>query len=139
MACFTVSAVAAIGVGVARHIVKHHENKLALANREKPVEKFGSDVKWSKKLAYLELMLGSGSLILAAEHMIHGEVTPYPPFITAMSDPEETAVMWSEIGTVGVAMLLILLAAWGIGVLVVDAIKYRKRKAAPQLNKAEAK
>ena len=129
MACFTVSAVGAIGVAVARHIVKHHEKKLALEGREAPVEKFGSDIKWSKKLAYLELTLGSGSFILAAEHMIHGEVTPFPPFITAMADAEDTAVMWQEIGTVGVAMFGILIAAWAIGVVIADYVAYRKRKA----------
>ena len=128
MACFTVSAVAAVGVAVARHIVRHHEKKLVLEGKEAAPEKFGSDVKWSKKLAYLELTLGSGSIILAAEHMVHGEVTPFPPFITAMADPADTAVMWQEIGTVGVAMFGILVAAWAIGVLVVDYLKYRKRK-----------
>ena len=128
MACFTVSAVAAVGAGIARHIVKHQEKKLALSGAERPIEKFGSDTKWSQKLAYLELTLGSGSLILLAEHIIHGEVTPWPPFITAMQNAEDTAEMWHEIGTVGVGMFLILLAAWGLGVLLVDAFKYRKRK-----------
>ena len=133
MACFTVSAVAGVGVAVARHIVKHHENKLVLANREAPVEKFGSDIKWSKKLGYLELTLFSGSFILAAEHIIHGEVVPFPPFLTAMESAEETAEMWQEIGTVGVGMLAILVLAWAIGVFAVDFIKYRKRKQTPKL------
>lgn len=139
MACFTISAVGALGVAVARHIVKHHEKKLAIEGKEQPVEKFGSDIKWSKKLAYLELTLGSGSVVLAAEHMIHGEVVPFPPFITAMSSPEDMAEMFHELGTVGVAMFAILVVAWGIGVLVADYIKYRKRKAAPIAKIEEAK
>ena len=117
-------------MAVARHIVRHHEKKLAIEGKELPPEKFGSDVKWSKKLAYLELTLGAGSLVLAGEHIFHGEVTPFPPFITAMSDPADTAVMWQEIGTIGVGMLAILVVAWTIGVLVVDYLKFKKRKEA---------
>lgn len=137
MACFTVSAVGAIGVAVARHIVKHHEKKLELEHKEAPVEKFGSDTKWSSKLGYLELMLFSGSFLLAGEHIIHGEVAPYPPFLTAMQSAEDTIEMWQEIGTVGVGMFAILVVAWAVGVIVVDSIKYKKRKAL-SLNKEKA-
>ena len=133
MACFTVSAVGALAVAVARHIVKHHENKLIKEGKEPQIDKFGSDTKWSTKLAYLELTLGSGSLLLAGEHIIHGEVTPYPPFITAMQSAEDTAQMWQEIGTVGVGMLAILVAAWAIGVVIVDYFKFKKRKENPKL------
>ena len=129
MACFTVSAVAAIGVGVARHIVRHNEKKLELAGKAKEVEKFGSDTKWSTKLAYLETALFAGSVLLAGEHVLHGEVTPYPPFLTAAGEgPEAVSEMLHEMGTVGVAMLGIIVAAWAIGVLVYDYIKYRSRK-----------
>ena len=130
MACFTVSAVAAIGVGVARHIIKHHEKKnfdFKLDENKEP--KFGSEVKWSKKLGYLELLLWSGSFVLAGEHVIHGEVSPYPPFLTAAGEGSEAVrEMLTEMGTVGVTMLLALAVAWGIGVLVVDLIKFKKHK-----------
>ena len=128
MGCFAVSAIGAIGVGVARHIVKHHEKKLALEHKEQVPEKFGSDIKWSTKLAYLELTLGSGSLILLGEHIFHGEVVPYPPFFTAMEHAEDTRQMFYEIGTVGVAMFFLLIIAWAVGILIADAVKYRKRK-----------
>ena len=132
MACFAVSAVAAIGVGVARHIVKHHENKNALVVANQPKEyKFGSEVKWSKKLGYLELVLWSGSFVLAGEHVLHGEVTPYPPFFTAAGEgPDAVSEMFQEMGTVGVAMLVALVFAWGLGVFLVDFFKYRKHKKA---------
>ena len=78
--------------------------------------------------AYLELTLGAGSIVLAGEHIFHGEVTPFPPFITAMADPADTAVMWQEIGTIGVGMFAILLVAWAAGVVIVDYMKYRARK-----------
>ena len=139
MACFVVSTAVGVGTAIARHVVKHHEKKLELEGKVPEVKKFGSDVKWSKKLAYLELMLFSGSFILAIEHMIHGEITPYPPFFTAASDYNEAITMLKEMGTVGVSMLAILLGAWAIGVFVVDLIKYRKRKSIASLKKAEVK
>ena len=139
MACFVVSAAVGVGTAVARHVVKHHEKKLALAGKEPKVEKFGSDVKWSKKLAYLELMLFAGSFILAIEHILHGEIVPFPPFFTAASSKETALEMLREMGTVGVTMLAILVAAWAIGVFVIDLVKYRKRKAQANLKEVEAK
>ena len=131
MACFVVSAVAAIGVGAAKYVVKHHEKKNELTVNEPKEYKFGSEVKWSKKLAYLELMLWSGSFVLAGEHVLHGEVSPYPPFLTAAGEgPEAVSEMLTEMGTVGVVMLAALVATWAIGVLVVDFLKYRKHKMA---------
>lgn len=128
MACFLVSATVGIGVSVARHIVKHHEKKLELEGKTQLPEKFGSDIKWSQKLAYLELTLFSGSFLLAIEHILHGEVVPFPPFLTAASNPADLAEMLTEMGTVGVAMLAILLVAWGVGVLIADYFKFKKRK-----------
>ena len=128
MACFVVSATDGVGVSVARHIVKHHEKKLELEGKTQLPEKFGSDIKWSQKLAYLELTLFSGSFLLAIEHILHGEVVPFPPFLTAASNPADAAEMLTEMGTVGVAMLAILLVAWGVGVLIADYFKFKKRK-----------
>ena len=128
MACFLVSATVGIGVAVARHIVKNHENKLELEGKTQLPEKFGSDVKWSQKLGYLELTLFSGSFVLAIEHILHGEVVPFPPFLTAASNPADAAEMLTEMETVGVAMLAILLVAWGAGVAIVDYLKFKKRE-----------
>lgn len=138
MACFVVSTVAGVGVAVARHVVKHHEKKKELAGEAPKIEKLGSDTKWSKKLAYLELMLFAGSFILAIEHIIHGEIVPYPPFFSAIGEGG-TIEMLKEMGTVGVAMLGILLVTWVVGVLVVDYIKFKRRKAAPEAKKEGVK
>lgn len=132
MACFLVSATAAIGVGIAKYAVKHHENKFALERREEPKEyKFGSEVKWSKKLSYLEMTLWGGSFLLAIEHILHEEVVPYPPFLTAAGEGSDAVnEMLTEMGTVGLTMLGVLVAAWAIGVVVVDFLKFRKHKKA---------
>ena len=139
MACFLVSAAAGVGVAAAKYIVRHHEKKNELKVSEPKEYKFGSEVKWSKKLAYLELALFGGSFVLAGEHMIHGEVVPFPPFLTAMSSPADTAEMLHEIGTTGVLMFGLLVAAWAIGVFVIDLIKYRKHKKAATAKLEEAK
>ena len=62
--------------------------------------------------------------------MIHGEIVPFPPFLTAMSSQADAMEMLHEMGTTGVLMLGLLVAAWAIGVLIVDFVKYRKHKKA---------
>lgn len=128
MACFTVTTVAAIGVGVARHIVKHHEKKNQIAK----VEDVNADpLKMSSKLGILEVALFGGSFILAGEHILHGEVTFTFPFLTAIKEGQDAVkTMLTEMGTVGVGMLAIIVAAWGIGLLIRKMALRRKSKLA---------
>ena len=124
MACFTVTAAAAIGVGVARHIVKHNEKK-ADPTRVDPIKL--DDWSTSKKLGILELALFGGSFILAGEHLIHGEVSFKFPWLTAVSEgPEAVKEMLTEMGTVGVAMLLSIVGAWAVGLVIRHFILKRK-------------
>lgn len=127
MACFTVTTVAAIGVGVARHIVKHHEKKNEIVR----VENTNADpMKMSKKLGILELALFGGSFILAGEHIIHGEVTFTFPFLTAVKEGGDAVrTMFMEMGTVGVGMAVIIASVWGIGLLIRKMLLKRKAKA----------
>ena len=128
MACFTVTTVAAIGVGVARHIVKHNENKKD-PTKVDPIKLDTMTV--SKKLGTLELALWGGSFILAGEHVIHGEVTYKFPWLTAVAEGE-TMEMLQEMGTAGVGMLLIIVAGWGIGLLIRKLLLKRKAKLAKE-------
>ncbi len=57
------------------------------------------------------LMLG-GALVLAAEHAWHGEIVPWPPFLTAMKSPEDIPVVINEVTRVGGAMTLAVTGAW---------------------------
>ena len=66
-------------------------------------------------------MLWGGVLLLAFEHFWHGEIVPFPPFLAAMSSPEDTAEMLHEIATVGVSMAVIVTAAWGLVCAVAQA------------------
>ena len=124
MACFTVTTVAAIGVGVARHVVKHNEKK-ADPTRVDPIKL--DNVPFSKKLGILELGLWGGSFILAGEHVFHGEVTYKFPWLTAVAEGE-TIGMLQEMATVGVGMLAIIVASWGIGLLIRRLLLKRKAK-----------
>ena len=83
----------------------------------------------SKKLGVLELALWGGSFILAGEHLIHGEVSFKFPWLTAVSEgPEAVSEMLTEMGTVGVGMLGIIVGAWAIGLLVRRFLLKRKAK-----------
>ena len=139
MACFVVSAAAGVGVAVARHVAKHHEKKLELEGKPREIKKFGSDTKWSKKLGLLEMILFTGSFMLAIEHIIHQEIVPFPPFFTAAASYDEAIEMLQEMGTVGVAMFGILVVAWTITITLIDLYKYKKRNALPAEVKGEAK
>ncbi len=124
MACFLVTTAAAIGVGAARHIKKHNENKTPEINFD---EKFIN----AKKLGYLELTLWGGAVLLAGEHAFHGEITYKFPWLTAaIEGGEEVTTMLKEMGTVGVGMLAILVAAWFGGLFIARWLKNRKKKLA---------
>jgi hypothetical protein len=66
---------------------------------------------------WLIALLGGGVVALAVEHIAHGEVVLYPPFLTAMSSPAETAVMLSEMATIGSAMAIVCVLIW-VGMVV---------------------
>lgn len=61
---------------------------------------------------WLNSMLWGGVAMLAVEHIAHGEVVPYPPFLTAMKNPAEIGVMVKEMITVGGAMTLAIFGVW---------------------------
>ena len=82
-----------------------------------------------RKLHWLVKMALGGSFLLAIEHIYHGEITFFPPFLTAMKDPEDTKEMLHQIMTVGVSMAVLLVVVW-IGMVVVSEIADRRQVAA---------
>ena len=99
MACFLVAAT----VGV-----------FTTAFRNKIPEKY--------HIGWLNVMIWGGVLALLVEHVWHGEIVPWFPFLTAMSDPADTAEMLAEMGEIGVPMLLIILAIWAIMVFIANRV-----------------
>ncbi len=117
MACFLVSAAEAAVVTA----VKKAEEKKETASSGKE-EAAAVHVPLSKKLGWLSHMLWGGAFLLLIEHMWHGEIVPYFPFLTAMRSPEDTAEMFHEMATVGVSMAVLITVVWlgmvGVSVLI---------------------
>ena len=97
MACFVVPTAAAIVTTVA-----------------------GKKVPEKYHLNWLNSMLWGGVAMLAVEHISHGEVVLYPPFLTA-GFPE----VLPEMLKVGVPMTLIIFLIWGVMVAVAERMSKR--------------
>lgn len=119
MACFIVPVSEAIVTTIAQKIVKNHEEKT-----EK--KEFDGKIPFSKKLKVLNRMLWGGSGLLAFEHVWHGEVTPWFPFLTNAANPADLAEMLHEMATVGTTMALLVTAVWGVSMFAAEKIRSRE-------------
>ena len=99
----------------------HHEGSSEI------VEK----TSFSRKLKWLNNMLWGGSALLALEHVWHGEVVPWFPFLTAASDSSSRSEMFHEMATVGVSMAALITVVWVGMLLVVKSLEKRAEKALP--------
>ena len=131
MACFLVSAAEAAVVKAVESVEEKKEQQ-ALENGSENVS--ANVIPWSVRLRWLFNMLMGGAVLLAFEHVWHGEVTPWFPFLTAMSDPGDAAEMFHEMATVGVCMALLITAVWGVMCVAANAI-VKKPEAAVQETK----
>lgn len=115
MACFIAPAAEAVVVTAVYCAAKRKEKKVELEKYKSgvSVEELNSQISFSRKLSWLMIMLWGGVLLLAFEHFWHGEIQPFAPFITAMSNPEDTAQMLREVFTVGIAMAASVTLIWG--------------------------
>ena len=129
MACFLVSAAEAVVVTAVEKAEEKKEIKAAEAHEEVAEEK---KIPFSKKLKWLTYMLWGGAVLLAFEHVWHGEVVPWFPFLTAMSDPGDAAEMFHEMATVGVCMAVLITVVWIGMCLAADAIMKRPAKQAAE-------
>lgn len=112
MACFTVPAAEA----VVTTIVKKNAEKKGISAETHP---FLSKMKW------LNNMLWGGSALLAFEHIWHGEITPWFPFLTNAANPADAAEMLREMATSGVGMAALVTAVWIGMVVAANAIEKR--------------
>ena len=139
MACFLISAAEAVITTVATKIVEKKEKKqqdLKISFDGEKVES-ATKIPFSRKLKWLNRMLWGGSALLMFEHIWHGEVVPFFPFLTAASNPEDAAEMLHEMATVGVSMAVLVTLVW-LGIVGVTAlIEKRAEKEANALAKAE--
>ena len=126
MACFLVPAAEAIVTTIASRAMKKDTV---------PASEAEAKITFSSKLGWLNNLLWGGSALLAFEHVWHGEVTPFFPFLTATAEGE-TAEMLREMGTTGVGMAVLVTGVWAGMVLIAKAIE--KRPAAAEAETAEA-
>lgn len=85
----------------------------ALAITTTILQKTARSIAEKLKLGMLNALLWGGTILLAIEHVWHGEVTPWPPFLTAMATPLDIPVMLHEMVMVGAAMSAVITATWG--------------------------
>lgn len=128
MACVLVPAAEAVIVTTAAAIMHAKEKKRANALRAAQGENYVEKEGFSKKLFWLAYLLWGGAILLIFEHMWHGEIVPWFPFLTAAASPESTAEMLEEMATVGVTMAVLVTAIWGIMVAVSTAMEKRADK-----------
>ena len=133
MACFLVPAAEAVVTTIAAKAMQSKETKPETVK----VQMGGTDlieaekIPFSRKLGWLNKLLWGGSALLAFEHVWHGEVVPWFPFLTAASNAADAAEMLHEMSTVGVTMAVLVTAVWAGMLAVSSAIEKRAQKALP--------
>lgn len=122
MACFIVPAAEAVVTKVVEVVEEKREAAAEASGRDQ------ADVRipLSRKLSWLTWMLTGGAVLLMFEHVWHGEVVPYFPFLTAMYSPDATSEMLHEMATVGVAMAVLVTAVWAGICAAADAVVRRR-------------
>ena len=105
MGCFIVPATEAVVTTVVTKVVEKKEKKDGAEFEH---------AKFSTKLKNLNGLLWGGSALLAFEHVWHGEVQPFFPFLTAAESAESLTEMFHEMGTVGVGMAAAVTIVWGV-------------------------
>ena len=134
MACFAVPAVEAVAVTAVAFILQKRETARAtqvVAGTDSPIEEHKTTL--SRKLKWLRNLLFGGAFLLAFEHVWHGEVVPWFPFLTAAQEGSEAvAEMLHAMATVGVTMAVLITLVWVGMVLVSNALEKRAAKLQPQ-------
>ncbi len=129
MACFLAPAAEAIIVTVARTRVRKKE-EAAATEQDNPGNSSAEKtyaIPFSQKLGWLLKLLWGGCFLLAIEHIWHGEVVPWPPFLTAMNNPADIKPMLMEIASVGTSMCVLVTAIWAI--MLLAARHFEKKQA----------
>jgi len=131
MACFLVPAAEAIVTTIATKVMQKKEKSAAKQAETVSVQVDDETVEsaerlpFSHKMKWLNHLLWGGSGLLAFEHLWHGEITPWFPFLTAAENPDDLREMFTEMSTVGVTMAVLVTAVWG-GMVAISSIMEKK-------------
>lgn len=134
MACFIVPGTEAVVTTIVTKIIEKKEKaddakalregvELSELNRE----------KFSSKLKRLNGLLWGGSALLAFEHLWHGEIQPFFPFLTA-ANTGDLAETFHEMATVGVGMAAVVTIAWAAVTFVTSSIEKRENSSNVNMN-----
>ena len=115
MACFVVPmAEAMVATAVSKVLIKKEEQKSMQEIEDGFINDTGSCRIGARQIKKLSNFLWGGSGLLAFEHLWHGEIMPYFPFLTAANNPADFAQMIHEMSTVGVTMAVVVTLFWGV-------------------------
>ena len=132
MACFLVPAAEAAVMTIVTKVVASREKETEAVK----IEGTGGEVQTvrrftlAQKLRWLTNLLWGGAVLLMYEHVWHGEVAPWFPFLTAAADPGDAAEMLHEMATAGVMMAVLVTAVWAVMLLGAHVIERRALKEA---------
>ena len=74
-------------------------------------------------IEWFNMLVLGGSAGLFLEHMASGEITPYPPFLTAMESQAAFNTMIAEIISIGIPMLAACTLVWAGMVYTANKLK----------------
>ena len=115
MACFVVPmAEAMVATAVSKVLIKKEEQKSMQEIEDGFINDTGSCRIEARQIKKLSNFLWGGSGLLAFEHLWHGEIMPYFPFLTAANNPADLTKMLHEMSTVGVTMAVVVTLFWGV-------------------------
>ena len=128
MACFLVSAAEATIVTVTSKVMEKKETAVSAEGHTTVGTECSHKIPFARKLKWLANLQWGGAALLAFEHVWHGEIVPWAPFLSAMADPADAAEMFSEMATTGVGMALLTTAVWGCMLAVVASMEKKAAK-----------
>jgi len=91
---------------------------------KKKADKSGKEQNmFIEKMNWLNNMLWGGSALLAFEHIWHGEIVPFFPFLTNAANPVSAQEMLFEMATSGVGMAVLVTGVWAVMVMAAKHIE----------------
>lgn len=125
MACFLVPTTEAIVTSVASKKLNAYVDESEASDLT---------IHFIKNMKTLNSMLLGGSALLMFEHLWHGEITPFFPFLTAASSPQQFTAMLKEMATVGVTMALFVTFVWVVMTLVIFKMQLSHTKVSEEVH-----
>ena len=139
MGCFLVPAAEAVITTAATKVLQRKEStpETVHISLDGVTSTEAVKIPFSQELKWLNKLLWGGSALLAFEHVWHGEVAPWFPFLTAAGNPAEAAEMLNEMATAGISMTVLVTAVWGVMLAASNMMEKKAVKSAQSLPPAK--